>query len=81
MNVKQLKKLLEKFDENTKVMFSYDDHTGYLYKVDLTKDDIYLDDIACDNMDDELLDNKKLFNNEYDYIGKEVLIFNLDLNS
>jgi hypothetical protein len=32
-------------------------------------------------MDDELLDNKKLFNNEYDYIGKEVLIFNLDLNS
>jgi hypothetical protein len=81
MNVKQLKKLLEKFDENTKVMFSYNDHTDYLYKVDLTKDDIYLGDIHCDNIDEELFSNKKLFNNNFEYIGKEVLIFNLDLDS
>ena len=80
MKVKHLKKLLEKFDDNTKIMFSYDDHTGYLYKVDLNKEDIYLDDIMCDNIDDEVFSNKKLFNSDGDFIGKEVLIFNLDLD-
>jgi hypothetical protein len=40
----------------------------------------YLDDIVCDNIDDELFDNKKLFNNECEYIGKEVLVFHLNLD-
>jgi hypothetical protein len=80
MKIKELKKLLEKFDENTKVMFKYNDQTDYMYKIDLVKCDVYLDDIVCDNIDDELFDNKKLFNDECEYIGKEVLVFHLNLD-
>lgn len=76
MKVKDLKQLLEKFDENTKVMFSHTDHTDFNYKINVKKRDIYLDDPTSDHS--EIPD--KYYDDNYDYIGPKVLVFDMCLD-
>jgi hypothetical protein len=76
MKIKDLKNLLKKFDENTKVMFSHTDHTDFNYKINVKKRDIYLDDPTSDHS--ELPDES--YDDNGDYIGEQVLVFNLNLD-
>jgi hypothetical protein len=76
MKIKDLKDLLEKFDENTKVMFSHTDSTDFNYKVNIKKRDIYLDDPTNDHSETP----DKYYDDNFDYIGPKVLVFNLNLN-
>ena len=76
MKVKDLKQLLEKFDENTEVMFSHTDHTDFNYKINMYVDDVYLDEPTSDHS--ELSDES--YDNNGDYIGEQVLVFNLNLD-
>ena len=77
MNVKQLKQLLEQFDENTEIMFNHTDHTDFNYKINMSESDIYLDSPTSDHSDlpDEMYDEN------YDYIGPQVLIFDMCLEN
>jgi hypothetical protein len=79
MTVKQLKEHLNKFPEDLKVMVSHSDHTDYLYKVDLRKKDVKLGDPLSDGSCDDESIPEKYFDEEYNYIGPKVVIFNLDL--
>ena len=76
MNVRDLKNLLEKFDENTEVMFSHIDHTDFSYKIKMYVDDIYLDEPTSDHSDIP----DKYYDDNFDYIGPKVLVFNLNLD-
>ena len=75
MTVQELINKLQEFDPETEVMFSHTDHTDYSYKIDMYEDDIYMGDPTGDNT--ELPD--ELYNEEWDYIGPQVLLFNVDL--
>ena len=76
MNVKQLKELLDKFEDSTKIMFSHTDPSDFTYKVVIKKRDVKMGSPVSDHED--LPDN--LFNDDYDYIGPKVLLFNLNLD-
>jgi hypothetical protein len=82
MTVKQLKEHLNKFPEDLKVMISHYDHTDFLYKVNLRKKDVKLDDPLSDDSWGEVDGVKdKWFDEEYNYIGPKVVVFNLDLEN
>jgi len=76
MTVQELIQHLNTFPQDTEVMFSHVDHTDYGYKLDMDEKDIFLDDPTgenCEDMDDDLFDE------EWNYIGPKVVVFNLDL--
>ena len=75
MTVQELINKLQEFDPETEVMFSHTDHTDYDYKIDMYEEDIYMGDPTGDNT--ELPD--ELYNEKWDYIGPQVLLFNVDL--
>jgi hypothetical protein len=75
MTVKDLKKHLEQFSDETEVMFSHMDHTDWLYKMDMSEENIYLGDPIGD--DSDLPD--EMYNEEWDYIGPKVLLFELNV--
>ena len=77
MTVQELISHLGQFKPETEVMFSYLDDTDFLYKTFMTEDDIELGNLLSDNSDD---DDDKNFNEEGDYIGPEVVLFNLNLD-
>ena len=74
MTVKELINHLQQFDSETKVMFSHLDDTDFLYKVDLNKEDVVLGDVVSDHYDED----NELFDDEDNYIGPEVVLFNLN---
>jgi hypothetical protein len=76
MTVQELIQRLGQFDPETQVMFSHYDHTGWLYKIDMSEDDVYLDDPTSD---DNLGLVEELWNGDDDYIGPKVVVFNLNL--
>ena len=76
MTVKDLKKHLEQFSDETEVMFSHVDHTDWLYKMDMSEENIYLGDPVSDGDDDE---EEELFDEEFNYIGPQVLLFELNM--
>lgn len=76
MTVKDLKKHLEQFSDETEVMFSHMDHTDWLYKANMSEKDIYLGDPIGDD-DSDLPD--EMYNEEWDYIGPKVLLFEFNM--
>lgn len=74
MTVKQLIDHLEKFNPETKVMFSYTDDTDYTSKLDMEKKHVELGDIVSDDYDGE----EELWDDNDEYIGPEVVLFNLE---
>jgi hypothetical protein len=76
MTVKELINHLQQFEQETEVMFSFVDATDFQYTVDITEDDIFMGDPTNDYSDfpDEM------YNEEWDYIGPEVVLFNLSLD-
>ena len=76
MTVKDLKKHLEQFSDETEVMFSHVDHTDWLYKMDMSEENIYLGDPVSDGDDDE---EEELFDEEFNYIGPKVLLFEFNI--
>jgi len=76
MTVKDLKKHLEQFSDETEVMFSHMDHTDWLYKANMSEKDIYLGDPVWDG-DDEI--GWELFDDGFNYIGPKVLLFELNV--
>ena len=76
MTVKELINHLKQFNPETEVMFSHLDHTDYNYKINMSEDDIFIGDPTSDdsNLPDEM------YNEEWDYIGPEVVLFNLSLD-
>jgi hypothetical protein len=77
MNVQELIQHLQQFNPETEVMFSHTDHTDYLYKIDMNKEDVYLDDPVSD---DNLELAEELWNGDDDYIGPKVVVFDLNLS-
>ena len=75
MTVKELINHLQQFNPETEVMFSLLDHTDFMYKVDLNEDDVVLGDVVSDHYDGE----DELWDDEDNYIGPEVVLFNLNL--
>ena len=75
MTVQQLINHLQQFDPETEVMFDHTDHTDFTYKIEMSEEDIYMGDPTWefDNISDEM------YNEEWDYIGPQVLLFNLNL--
>jgi hypothetical protein len=57
MNVKELKAILNTYDENTKVMISYKDSWDWIYKSHILNDDVYLDDPYDHGPEDTVEDN------------------------
>jgi hypothetical protein len=76
MTVKELINHLQQFEQETEVMFSFVDHTDYNYKIDISEDDVLLGDPTSD--DSDLPD--EMYNEEWDYIGPEVVLFTLSLD-
>jgi len=74
MTVKQLIDHLGKFNPETKVMFSYTDDTDYTSKLDMEKKHVELGDIVSDDYDGE----EELWDDDDEYIGPEVVLFNLE---
>ena len=72
MNVKELIEHLGQFNPETKVMFSHTDDTDFLYKVNMSVNDVYTGTVLSDDECDE-----DLFNDMNDYIGPEVVLFSL----
>ena len=77
MTVKELIKHLEQFESETEVMFSYLDHTDFLYKVNFYEEDVTLGDVLSDEDYDG---ESELFDDEDNYCGPEVVLFNLSLD-
>jgi hypothetical protein len=77
MTVKELIDHLGKFNPETEVMFSYLDHTDFLYKVSFYEEDVVLGDTLSD---EEYEVESELFDNEDNYCGPEVVLFNLSLD-
>lgn len=75
MTVKELIDHLGKFNPETKVMFSFLDHTDYLYKIEMSEDDICIGNPISD--DSDLPD--EMYNEEWEYIGPGVILFNLSM--
>jgi hypothetical protein len=76
MTVKELIDHLGKFNPETKVMLSYLDHTDYQYKFDLREEDVELGDVSSDHYDGD----DELWDDEDNYCGPEVVLFNLSLD-
>lgn len=75
MTVQELITHLQQFDSESKVMFSHLDHTDYMYKLDLREEDVVLGDVVSDHYDGE----SELWDDEDNYCGPEVVLFNLSL--
>jgi hypothetical protein len=76
MTVKELVEHLTQFDPETEVFTSITDPTDYCLTLSLDVRDIELDnELSGDNVCD---DYEHQFNEEFDYIGKPVLIISLD---
>lgn len=76
MTVKELINHLQQFEQQTEVMFSFLDDTDYLYKVNFYEEDVVLGDVVSDDYDGE----SELFDDEDNYCGPEVVLFNLSLS-
>ena len=74
MTVKELIEHLGQFNPETKVMFSHTDDTDFLYKVNMSVNDVYTGTVLSDDECDE-----DLFNDMNDYIGPEVVLFEFNL--
>jgi hypothetical protein len=74
MNVQELINHLQQFNPNTQVMFSHNDHTDFLYKTNMSVNDVYIGTVLSDDECDE-----DLFNDMNDYIGPEVVLFEFNL--
>jgi len=74
MTVKELIDHLGKFDPQTKVMFSHTDDTDWTSKLDMEKKHVELGDIVSDDYDGE----EELWDDNDEYIGPEVVLFNLE---
>ncbi len=77
MTVKELITHLQQFDQEAEVMFSHTDHTDYLYKVNFYEEDVVLGDVLSD---DPFEGESELFDDEDNYCGPEVVLFNLNLS-
>ena len=77
MTVKELINHLQQFESETEVMFSYLDHTDFLYKVNFYEEDVVLGDVISDEDYDG---ESELFDDEDNYCGPEVVLFNLSLD-
>ena len=73
MKIKELIEHLSTFDPETNVMFKHIDHTDWMYKLDMGKEDVYLDDPIGE--DDDVDDN--LYDENFNYIGPKVIVFDL----
>jgi len=74
MTVKELIDHLGKFDPQTKVMFSHTDDTDWTSKLDMEKKHVELGDIVSDDYDEE----EELWDDNDEYIGPKVVLFNLE---
>jgi hypothetical protein len=77
MTVKELINHLQQFEQETEVMFSYLDHTDFLYKINFYEEDVTLGDVLSDEDYDG---ESELFDDEDNYCGPEVVLFNLSLD-
>jgi len=75
MTVQELINHLQKFNSETKVMFSHTDTTDWTVKLDIKKKNVKLGDIVSDDYDDDV---EELFNDNGKYIGPKVVLFNLE---
>ena len=75
MTVKELIDHLGKFEQQTEVMFSFLDHTDFLYKVNFYEEDVVLGDVISDDYDGD----SDFFDDEDNYCGPEVVLFTLNL--
>jgi len=76
MTVQELITHLQQFAPETEVFTSITDRTDYMLTLSLDVNDITLEDeLSGDNVCD---DYEHQFNEEFDYIGKPVLVINLD---
>jgi hypothetical protein len=62
MTVKELINHLQQFEQETEVMFSYLDHTDFLYKVNFYEEDVVLGDVISDEDYDG---ESELFDDEF----------------
>ncbi len=74
MTVKELIEHLGQFNPETKVMFSHTDETDFNSKLDIEKKHVELGDIVSDDYDGE----EELWDDNDEYIGPEVVLFNLE---
>lgn len=74
MTVQELINHLQQFNPETKVMFSYTDDTDYTSKLDINEENVVLGDILSDDYDGE----EELWDDNDEYIGPEVVLFNLE---
>jgi len=77
MTVKELITHLQQFDQEAEVMFSHTDHTDYLYKINFYEEDVVLGDVLSD---EPYEGESELFDDEDNYCGPEVVLFNLNLS-
>jgi hypothetical protein len=77
MTVKELINHLQQFEQEAEVMFSHTDHTDFLYKVNFYEEDVVLGDVLSD---DPYEGESELFDDEDNYCGPEVVLFNLNLS-
>jgi len=77
MNVQELINHLKQFNPETKVMFSFVDHTDFQYKVDMSEDDVLLGDINSDHYFDDGGKVEDIYDDEDHYIGPEIVVFDL----
>lgn len=76
MTVKELIDHLQQFEQQTEVMFSFTDHTDFLYKVNFYEEDVVLGDVISDDYDGD----SEFFDDEDNYCGPEVVLFTLNLD-
>lgn len=76
MTVQDLIDHLGQFEPETDVMFSYLDEDDVMYKIFINEGDIMLGDVCSDNRDDD----EELIDDQENYIGPEVVLFNLNLD-
>ena len=73
MTVKELINHLQQFVPETEVMFSYTDPTDYVSKINLYEEDVVLGDVVSDDYDGD----SELWDDEDNYCGPEVVLFEL----
>jgi hypothetical protein len=75
MKASELIKILKQ-QPDREVRIEFTDHTDYTYQYNLTEEDVDLEgNKICDGMDDD----EKLFDDEMNYIGGEVIILKMNL--
>jgi hypothetical protein len=77
MTVKELINHLQQFESEAEVMFSHTDHTDFLYKINFYEEDVVLGDVISDDPYDG---DSDFFDDEDNYCGPEVVLFNLNLD-